>query len=693
MVLFQNLKESFYLEHEQYVLMVPVLLAIGIGVYFTGYNIFELMHSALASLTLLIVAFLVRVKFPFLKFAILCIFFIVLGYFLAGFRVYLVDTQTLKEDLRPTNISGTVDNVHLYEDGKIRITLRDSKIRGTAPLTLVNVRVNKFDEMPYKGDKVEIRAGLMPPPGPAMPGDYDYARQMWFQGLGAVGYSVSPLIIVEKKRNIFSTFHQMRQRMAERIKAQIPGEAGTLAAALITGIRGGMPEKLAEAMRNAGIAHLLAISGLHMGLLCGVIFFFSRLLLSIFPSISLKYPIKKWAAIIAAIAGFGYLLISGASIPTVRAFIMVMIVFLGVLTDRKAISLRLVAIAATYILVTSPEALIGVSFQMSFAAVIALVIVFERFGNDFMNKFRGNSGLRQKITYFIVGSLFTSLIAEVAIAPFALYHFNKVVLFGLLANLIAMPVMGSWVMPWIVVTLVLMPFGFEKLALIPMSWGLEVIMAVAYWVSELPGAALEIPAIDSRALILLVFGALWFGIWRLKWRYFGIPVMIAGVIFAVSYQQPDILIDNAGKTIGIRGGDNSLSLSRTNGSRIVRERWQQRLGQDSVVRWQYDTFAPENSAGRELSCDGLSCLYRPNRAEYLLVSLVQNELALIEDCQSADIVISLVPVEINCDASLVLDRWDFYNKGGFALWLPIEQGEDIKLENVKESRGNYPWVH
>ena len=693
MVLFQNLKESFYLEHEQYVLMVPVLLAIGIGVYFTGYNIFELMHSALASLTLLMFAFFVRVKFPFLKFATLCIFFIVLGYFLAGFRVYLVDTQTLKEDLRPTNISGTVDNVHLYEDGKIRITLRDSKIRGTAPLTLVNVRVNKFDEMPYKGDKVEIRAGLMPPPGPAMPGDYDYARQMWFQGLGAVGYSVSPLIIVEKKRNIFSTFHQMRQRMAERIKAQIPGEAGTLAAALITGIRGGMPEKLAEAMRNAGIAHLLAISGLHMGLLCGVIFFFSRLLLSIFPSISLKYPIKKWAAIIAAIAGFGYLLISGASIPTVRAFIMVMIVFLGVLTDRKAISLRLVAIAATYILVTSPEALIGVSFQMSFAAVIALVIVFERFGNDFMNKFRGNSGLRQKITYFIVGSLFTSLIAEVAIAPFALYHFNKVVLFGLLANLIAMPVMGSWVMPWIVVTLVLMPFGFEKLALIPMSWGLEVIMAVAYWVSELPGAALEIPAIDSRALILLVFGALWFGIWRLKWRYFGIPVMIAGVIFAVSYQQPDILIDNAGKTIGIRGGDNSLSLSRTNGSRIVRERWQQRLGQDSVVRWQYDTFAPENSAGRELSCDGLSCLYRPNRAEYLLVSLVQNELALIEDCQSADIIISLVPVEINCDASLVLDRWDFYNKGGFALWLPIEQGEDIKLENVKESRGNYPWVH
>lgn len=673
--------------------MVPVLLAVGIGVYFSGYNDIGLMTSALVSASLLFLSFVAGVNFPLIKYLFLCIFFVVMGYFLAGFRVYSVDTQTLKEELRPTNISGTVHKVHLYEDGKIRLTLRDTIIRGTEPLTLVNVRVNKFDEMPYEGDKVEIRAGLMPPPGPAMPGDYDYARQMWFQGLSAVGYSVSSLIIVEKSRNISSSFKQMRQRMAERTKAQIPGEAGTLAAALITGIRGGMPEKLAEAMRNAGLAHLLAISGLHMGLLCGVVFFSSRLILSTFPSITLKHPIKKWAAIIAAIAGFGYLLISGASIPTVRAFIMVIIVFLGVLTDRKAISLRLVAIAATYILVTSPEALIGVSFQMSFAAVIALVIVFERFGNDFMNKFRGNTGFRQKMVYFIVGSLFTSLIAEVAIAPFALYHFNKVVLFGLLANLIAMPVMGSWVMPWIVVTLVLMPFGLEQLALIPMSWGLEVIMAVAYWVSALPGAAIEIPAIDSRALIMLVLGALWFGIWRLKSRYFGIPVMIIGVILGTLYKQPDILIDNAGKTIGIRAGDNSLSLSRTNGSRIVRERWQQRLGQNNTTRWKYETFMPENSAGRELSCDGLSCLYRPMRAEHLLVSLVQNELALLEDCQSADVIISLVPVEINCPASLVLDRWDFYNNGGYAIWLPKARGDDVKLKNVTESRGNFPWVN
>lgn len=291
-----------------------------------------------------------------------------------------------------------------------------------------------------------------------------------------------------------------------------------------------------------------------------------------------------------------------------------------------------------------------------------------------------------------MGSLFTSLIAEFAIAPFALYHFNKVVLYGLLANLIAMPVMGSWVMPWIVVTLVLMPFGLEWLALEPMSWGLEIIMAVAYWVSELPGSTLEIPAIDMKALVFLVVGALWLGIWKLKWRFFGIPLMLTGAYFAVTYNQPDILIDNAGKTIAIRGGDNSLSLSRMNGSRIVKDRWRQRYGLSELERWEYDTFTPDQAEGRELSCDTFSCLYRPKKSK-LLISLVQNEQALIEDCMNVDVIVSLVPVEIKCPVKLVLDRWDFYNNGGYAIWLPKEKEGRIRIDNVKESRGNFPWVN
>lgn len=336
----QKLKESFFDEHEHYILMVPVLLALGIGVYFSGVLSFNFMYCSLLALALLFLVLVLRTKFPLLKYVIFSLCLITTGYALASYRVLSVATVSLDDEVRPTNIIGTVEKVHLYEDGKIRLTLRDTEIRGIEPLNLINVRVNKFSEMPYEGDKIKIRAGLMPPPGPSMPGDYDYARQIWFQGLSAVGYAVSELEITEKNESFSRNFSQLRQRMAERIKGHIDGEAGTLAAALITGIRGGMPEQLAEAMRDAGLAHLLAISGLHMGLLCGGVFFMARAGLSLSPSLTLKYPIKKWAAIIAAFAGLGYLFISGASIPTIRAFIMVIIVFLGILTDRKAISLR-----------------------------------------------------------------------------------------------------------------------------------------------------------------------------------------------------------------------------------------------------------------------------------------------------------------------------------------------------------------
>lgn len=171
--------------------MVPILLTLGIGTYFSGLIQGKMLAMSVTALVSLIIAITIRNKFPFIKYIFLILFFIVIGYFLAGYRVYSLATQTLDKELRPTNISGVVERVHLYEDDKIRLTLRETIIRDISPLTLVNVRVNKFDEMPYSGDKVEIRTGLMPPPGPSMPGDYDYGRQVWFQGLSTVGYAVS----------------------------------------------------------------------------------------------------------------------------------------------------------------------------------------------------------------------------------------------------------------------------------------------------------------------------------------------------------------------------------------------------------------------------------------------------------------------------------------------------------------------
>ncbi len=524
---------------------MPVLLGIGIGLYFSGVAPISPLVLIIFCSVFLVFAFLLRRRSPITQYLFIAATIIIAGYLVATYRVYSLSTPVLEKELKPTNISGWVENVHLYEDGKIRLTLARTEIRGTSPLNLINVRVNKFDEMPYVGDRVKIRAGLMPPPGPSMPGDYDYARQVWFQGLSAVGYAVSPLEITERNENLSRGLSQLRQRMTERIKVALPGEAGTLAAALTTGIRGGMPEQLAEAMRDAGLAHLLAISGLHMGLLCGVVFFSARFLLSLSPNIALKYPIKKWSAVIAGLAGLCYLFISGASIPTIRAFIMVMIVFLGVLTDRKAISLRLVATAATFILVMTPEAIVGVSFQMSFAAVLALVVVY-RFWRQHRPKIT-QTGLVSSLRNNVISLSVTSFVAGTATAGFALFHFGRVAKYGLAGNLLAMPVFTFAVMPLGIVSLLMIPFGLEEWPLALMGYAVSQLVEISTWIASWDGAMLHAKAaphwvigLYGLAFILLMLG-------EIRGRLIAFVLIGISAIGWILHPVPDLRISAEGR--------------------------------------------------------------------------------------------------------------------------------------------------
>lgn len=610
------------------------------------------------------------------------------GFMTASFRSAGLATPVLERNLAPRMITGQVGNVRRYRGGKLNIVIKNPVITRGPVLDNIRIKVNKFDQLPRPGDRIRLRAGLMPPPPPSMPGDFDYARRLWFQGIGAVGFAIGSPEIIDRAQGLRGLSTRQRIRIADTIQTTIGSDAGGLAAALITGLRDGIPPEVAENMRNSGLAHLLAISGLHMGLLTGAAFFFIRFLLSRSEYLTLRYPIRKWAAVAAMGAGGIYLYLSGASIPTVRAFVMVFIVFLGIVMDRKAISLRLVAIAAMVILVASPESLLSVSFQMSFAAVVALIAAYEGMAGrwtDFSGRHRGRG---QRAVLYLATLLFTTLVAEVAIAPFALFHFNKLVQYGLLANLVAMPVMAVWVMPLIVAYLVLAPFGLGVLALVPMSWGLEVIMFVAKTVSHAPGAYSLVPFINMGPLVIMVFGALWLALWRLRWRYLGLPVVAVGIIMALFTGRPDILIDNSGRLIGVRDANNALSLSGLRAGRMARRRWAQRFGQEKAEKWTY-----EGAADSWMSCDRLSCLYRPAKdGDTLLIALVKDELALPEDCRNAGLVISLVPVEIDCpSARLVIDRWDFYHNGGYALWLPDHHGGKITVRTVAESRGERPW--
>lgn len=616
------------------------------------------------------------------------------GFAAGSLRSWILATPVLDKKLSPGMITGLVTDVRHYNTGKLHIVIENpvfSRSYGGPPLHKVRIKVQKFNQLPHPGDLISIRAGLLPPPPPSMPGDFDYARQIWFQGIGAVGYGIGTPEIIEKAPDAGSLRNRQRMIMAEDIRATISGDAGGMAAALITGMRAGISRDVTEDMRNSGLAHLLAISGLHMGLLCGAAFFFSRFLLSRSEYLTLRYPIKKWAALIAIGSGLVYVFLSGGSTPTVRAFIMASILFLGVLTDRKAISLRLVAIAAMVILVLTPEAVLSVSFQMSFAAVVALVAVYEKINMKWTRLSAQNRGWVRRTGFTIGTLLFTTLVAELAIAPFALFHFNKLVQYGLVANLVAMPVMASWVMPCIVAYLVLAPFGLGPLALYPMSYGLEVIMYVAKAVSHTPGSYSLIPSMGLFPLVLMALGALWFAIWRTRWKSYGIPVILIGVVVAFFTPRPDILIDNGGRLIGVRNADQGISLSSLRAGRMTRQRWAQRYGQEKAEKWSYDGRGGSDETW--MSCDDLGCLYRPaHKSPETLIALVKDELALPEDCINAQVVISLVPVEISCpSASLVIDRWDFYHKGGHALWLPEKSGDGITVKTVTGSRGDRPW--
>ncbi|MCK5426016.1 MAG: ComEC/Rec2 family competence protein, partial [Emcibacter sp.] len=426
-------------------LWAPVFFALGIGGYFS-LSTEPSLYLGTGVCAVLASILLIFWRYFLIRLILIALLLGAAGFMSGSVRSWMLATPVLDKKLSPRMITGLVTDVRHYNSGKLHIILKNPIIsRGYKGKKLhkIRIKVQKFDQLPYPGDRIEIRAGLLPPPPPTMPGDFDYARQIWFQGIGAVGYGISKPIIIEKGPDASGLTNRKRHKMAEDIRAALPGDAGGMASALIAGMRSGISFDVTDDMRNSGLAHLLAISGLHMGLLCGAAFFFSRFLLSRSEHLTLRYPIKKWAAVIAIGAGVVYVILSGGSTPTVRAFIMASILFLGVLVDRKAISLRLVAIAAMVILVLTPEAVLSVSFQMSFAAVVALVAAYEKINLRWVRLSGQNRGWVRKTGFYIGTMLFTTLGAERAVAPYTLFHYNKLVQYGLIANLVAMQVMAS----------------------------------------------------------------------------------------------------------------------------------------------------------------------------------------------------------------------------------------------------------
>ncbi|MBT6406022.1 MAG: ComEC family competence protein [Rhodospirillaceae bacterium] len=683
-----NVLSLLIAERHRWALWLPVLMGLGIVVYFglpieppLWMGIVGFLASGLASwrarnrsgLLIISVALLAMTT----------------GFLAAQVRTISVSAPVLQRSLNVTTVEGRIAMIESRNKG-LRLTLEKPRITGLGPHgTPDRVRVTVNGKQPdmVPGDWVRLRASLSPPSPPAMPGGFDFQRHSYFRGIGAVGFSFGPAQLTARGSGdgAWVALQTLRRSVSKRVLAAFDAGSpvGGVAVALMTGERGAIPKTVMEGFRDSGLAHLLAISGLHIGLVAGILFFGMRAALVLLGgSLALRHPVKKWAAAVALIGAFAYAMIAGATVPTLRAFLMVGLVLTAVILDRRGLSMRLVAFAAVAIMLVQPDSLLGASFQLSFAAVIALIAAYEVVSDRRKSRERQGKhyGWLGKTGRYIGGVALTTLIAGAATAPFVIYHFNRLADYGLAANLAAVPLTALWVMPWAVVAFALMSFGLEALALAPMGWGVEAVISVTSEVAHWPGAVTLVRSMPDWGLGLVVIGGLWLCLWKGRWRLFGTAGIAAGLASVMLVATPDVLIDAKGKLLAVKNEDGLLAVSSKQKARFTRDIWLRSFAQPASSPWGGDTAA--------LRCDDLGCLYK---AKGRTIALVRKPGALAEDCGRADIIVSTIPVRRACRGpDAVIDRFDLWRDGAHAVWLGGDEG--VRIESVNAGRGERPWV-
>ncbi|MEO0666860.1 MAG: ComEC/Rec2 family competence protein [Pseudomonadota bacterium] len=486
-------------------------------------------------------------------------------------------------------VEGRIVGMDRSASDAVRLTLDQVKLDRVAPHeTPLRVRISLHGDpdlgvVPTPGLRVMTTAHLSPPGGPVEPGGFDFQRHAWFAQLGAVGYTRVPLVAARAAEfDLRQVIFAIRMDISGAVRAHLPGDVGGFAAAVTTGDRSGISQDALGALRAANTAHLLAISGLHMGLLSGFVFGLLRLVFALIPPIALRWPARKLAAGGALLAATGYLALSGGNVATERAFVMVAVALCAILVDRRAISLRGVAIAALIILTWQPEALLGPGFQMSFAATTALVAVFGRLRDK--PWLRGRGWMQ---AFF--GLVISSAVAGLATAPIGAAHFNAMAQYGLLANLASVPLMGTVVVPASVLAAVLAPFGAEGVGLWIMGLGLQWILWVADWVSGLGGAQRFVAGPHVVVLPLMALGALFVILWQGRSRYAGLIAVLAALGLWQADTRPDVLVSDTGVLVGVRT-EAGRALSRGKGAGFVARNWLENDGDSAdqeaaFARW------------------------------------------------------------------------------------------------------------
>jgi competence protein ComEC len=571
-------------------------------------------------------------------------------------------------------VSGRVREVDPLPVGR-RVTIEAPSLDGGPALRrAIRVRLKDSDPVALAaGDIMRVRALLRPPPAPAYPGGWDLQRDAYFTGLAAYGFAIGPATLLHAAPA--SSLQRLRETVAARVALALPGPRGAIAAAMLAGSGTSIPAADRAAFQASGLSHLLAVAGLHVGIVMGLALALCRIALAAYQYTALHWPTRRIAAIASLLTGGGYLLLTGGHVPILRSFAMACLVTLAVVAGRRAISLRALALAAACIIVLAPYDVMGVSFQMSFAAVMALAAAWEAVQPSLLR--RGSSRYRRWMGYAL-GLGFTSAVAGTATLPFAAYHFGTITPWYVPANMVAVPLTALWVMPWGLAALPLMPFHLEALALVPMGWGIDGLIWIAHAVAAWPGAIVALPQMPPASLLMLAIALAWLCLWRSAVRALAVLPALAAVVCMMVSRPPDAMLSADGHGFAARLGRD-----------VVAQDWPGlgRFDRDAAQRiWaQIPVPLPASGSGGHpgLLCGADACTLQWPAGRAVLARTEPG-------CQAGmETVISPLYLAGACSAAVLVDRAYVAMHGATAISI-IAHGTIVLTDRMV--RGDRPWV-
>jgi competence protein ComEC len=647
-------------ERGRFFLLLPIAMGAAILIYFalpsepplwTGFVLLALSGAALAG----------GWRHMLLRFLAALALAASLGYARAEWRT-AAEPPMLIMPIGPVTLAGTISRIERLPDSA-RITLIQPRIDAGPTLPrAIRIKLRADETLPLQaGSGVQAYVILFGPERPAWPGGWDMERDYYFSGLNASGFALTHLTLTREAPGnpIANGLQNLRNNIASTILATLPRDTGGIAVTLLTGDEQAIPPTERQNFVEAGLAHILAVAGLHVGIVMGLVFFASRWLLTRHVGMALHLPAKSIAAALALLGGVGYALLTGAHLPILRSLAMASLATLGVFAGRRAFSLRGLALAALALLLASPEVILSTSFQMSFSAVAALIAGYAamREASIRLPPPRTHIG---GMARHVLGLAYTSLLAGGASMPFAAYQFQQIQPYWIPANLLAVPLTAFWIMPWGLIALALMPLHLAALALIPMGWGISAIVWITSQIATWPDALLRIAPMPNAAILLMAAGLAWLCIWRSAPRLAGIPVMALGLIVALAARPPDVLVSPDSKLIALRSGGTVFLVRDPKASHFTLEQWQ--------TVWGATPLTPAQ-------CSAQSCLV--GAAWYTTTPV----------CASARLIVA--PIEMPHCSNPVIDRFATYRFGAIAAWITPTA---VILRTDRQVQGERPWV-